>query len=129
MTLFLAAVALGVIAAGWVVVPLLLRRRALVVDAAPAGMVDADARRRVALASLKDVEYDRVSGKLDEADYRQLRAQLEREALAAISAAEVASGERPDSGAGAAIGPARHHCGFSNPPGSRFCAGCGRRLG
>ena len=85
-------------------------------------MVDADARRRVALASLKEVEYDRVSGKLDDQDYRRLKAQLEREALAAISAVDASTG-------GASHLPIAHSCGFVNPPGSRFCSGCGRRLG
>lgn len=123
MTLFLAAVAIGVIAAGWVVVPLVLRRSALLMDSSPAGRLDAEARRRVALASLKDVEYDRVSGKLDDRDYARLRSQLEREALDAITAAEA-------SGAGGAPAPSgRHACGFVNPPGSHFCSGCGRRLG
>src|SRR5690606_41388798 len=65
LTLFLAAVLLGMIAAGWVIVPLVLRRRAPLVDAEPSHMIDMDARRRVALASLKEVEYDRVSRKLD----------------------------------------------------------------
>ena len=114
--------AIGVLAAGWVVVPLLTRRFALLNDGDPTGMVDADARRRVALASLKEVEYDRVSGKLDDQDYRRLKAQLEREALAAITAVDAST-------VGASHLPIAHSCGFVNPPGSRFCSGCGRRLG
>jgi hypothetical protein len=124
-------------AAGWVVVPLVARRFALLNDGDPTGMVDADARRRVALASLKEVEYDRVSGKLDDQDYHRLKAQLEREALAAIavadapsaiSAADAFAGDAP-AGPGPAHLPITHACGFVNPPGSRFCSGCGRRLG
>jgi hypothetical protein len=117
----------GLVAAGWVIVPLVSRRLALLGDPIAGGVLDAEARRRVALASLKEVEYDRAAGKLDDRDYRELRAQLEREALAAIAVAEGAQ-------AGAGAGEpddfrVTHSCGFANPPGSRFCAGCGRRLG
>ena len=88
-------------------------------------MLDAEARRRVALASLKELEYDYLGGKLDDADYRAQKERLSVEALAAMRAAEAAgAGEsgRP------AAGPDRHACGFLNPPLSRYCAGCGARL-
>lgn len=118
---------MGVIAAAWVIIPLVARRRAVLGDASPASLEDVAARQRVALASLKEVEYDRISGKLDEHDYQQLKAQLQREALTAIAAAEAApaskSGESPS-----VARPISHDCGFVNPPLSRFCAGCGRRL-
>lgn len=121
---------MGVLAAGWVIVPLVARRFALLQDLSPEGSAEAEARRRVALASLKEVEYDRVSGKLDERDYRQLKAQLEREALTAIAAADASGAAEPRTAASAlAEGPIQHGCGFVNPPGSRFCSGCGRRLG
>ena len=121
-------------AAGWVIVPLLLRRKALMTDLTPSSQVDAEARRRVALASLREVEYDRVGGKLDDADYRRLRTQLEHEALAAIAAADEASGRVAAAPAGPPVTPPSgggaiaHGCGFVNPAGSRFCAGCGRKL-
>lgn len=125
--------ALGILAAGWVVVPLVVRRLALLNDPTPGRLVDAEARRGVALASLKDVEYDRVSGKLDDEDYRRLRSQLEREALVAIAAADAAPDSRPAASPppvvpGGEPRPIHHACGFQNPPGSRFCSGCGQRL-
>jgi hypothetical protein len=123
-----AAVLVGAAAAGWVIVPLISRRLALMGDPIAGGVLDAEARRRVALASLKEVEYDRASGKLDDRDYRELRAQLEREALAAIAVAERAE-EASDAAAILADFSVTHSCGFVNPPGSRFCSGCGRRLG
>lgn len=125
MTLFLAALGLALLASVWVVLPLIRRRLALLGDPIAGGILDAEARKRVALASLREVEYDRIGGKLDEADYLRLKAQLEREALAALEAAAAAhSGEQ-------APGEftVTHSCGFSNPPGSRFCAGCGSGLG
>ncbi|HEX5872854.1 MAG TPA: hypothetical protein VFY65_20625, partial [Longimicrobium sp.] len=82
------------------------------------------ARRRVALVALKELEYDYLGGKLDDADYRAQKERLSLEALAAMRAAEAVGIE---SGRTAA-GPDRHACGFMNPPLSRFCAGCGARL-
>lgn len=38
-------------------------------------------RKQVALAALRDVEYDFATGKMDEEDYRELKAELSAEAL------------------------------------------------
>ncbi|HET8655922.1 MAG TPA: hypothetical protein VFL93_10445 [Longimicrobiaceae bacterium] len=126
MTVVAAAVILGLIAAGWVIFPIVLQRLALVGDPIAGGVIDAEARKRVALQSLREIEYDRIGGKLDETDYQRLKAQLEQEALLAIRAAEgaqlVASGAPPSF-------RITHSCGFVNPPGSRFCSGCGKKLG
>lgn len=120
----MAAVLIGIAAAAFVIVPIVARRLALFGDPIAGGVIDAEARRRVALASLKEVEYDRAAGKLDNEDYQRLRAQLEREALAAIEVADQARGA-----AAAEDFRVTHSCGFVNPAGSRFCSGCGRRLG
>lgn len=138
MTLLLAAVALAAIAAGWVIAPIVRRRLALLGDPVAGGIIDADARKRVALSSLREIEYDRIGGKLDDEDYHRLRAQLEREALLAIDAAERAGSAGPGTAAPGTAAPAErpsveaptvtHACGFVNPLGSRFCAGCGARL-
>jgi hypothetical protein len=125
MTLLALAVGLALLASAWVVLPILTRRLAAIGDPIPGGILDAEARKRVALASLKEVEYDRMGGKLDDADYLHLRARLEREALLAIEAADAvrADGSLPEDFT------VTHACGFANPPGSRFCSGCGARLG
>jgi hypothetical protein len=140
VTLLLAALLLGVLAATFVVAPLVARRSAAPGDAAPGALLDVRARRRAALASLKELEYDFVGGKLDDADYRAQRERLSVEALAAIRAAEAAeaAGEAGEGGeAGPAAGAAgaadagtagRHGCGFLNAPGSRYCGGCGAGL-
>lgn len=124
MTLLIASVLLGVLAAAWVIVPIVSRRLALLGDPIAGGVLDAEARKRVALNSLKEVEYDRIGGKLDDADYQRLRAQLEREAMLALEAVEHAH-TADDTGEDFEI---THSCGFVNPPGSRFCSGCGRKL-
>lgn len=131
MTLLLLAALLATAAGLGVIGPILARRTAVLADAAPGSLLDAEARRRAALAALKDLEYDYLGGKLDAADYQAQRDRLGHEAVAAMRAAEAAQAE---AGAGVVDGtvgehpPVTHGCGFVNPPGSRFCAGCGKRL-
>ena len=108
-------------------------------------MSEAEATRRVKLLALRDVEYDYLSGKLDEADYRELRRELSAEALAALDEAEreaSGGGETPEGEpsdeeiekeiarvrAGLKDGLACDACGHVNPRGSRFCSGCGAPL-
>jgi cytochrome c-type biogenesis protein CcmI len=120
VTLLLGALLLALIAAGFVAFPLMTQRRSLLSDVVPGHVLDREARKRVALAALKEVEYDRASGKLDDTDYLEMRTRLEREALAAIDADEAATK--------VSLEPVRHSCGFTSPVGSRFCAGCGKPL-
>ena len=53
-------------------------------DRAEDELTDAEARKRVALLALRDVEYDFLAGKLDEKDYLSLKADLTAEALEAL---------------------------------------------
>jgi zinc-ribbon domain len=105
-------------------------------------LTETEARKRVALLALRDVEYDFLAGKLDENDYRSLKGELTAEALAALEAdekarehvgsvgpedveAEIAAirmGLHPASGGGCP------DCGYVNEPGSRFCSACGHAL-
>jgi len=126
VTLLVLSVMLAMMAAAWVIRPIAARRTAVLVDAAPGALLDAEARRRATLASLKELEYDYLGGKLDETDYRSQRERMSYEALEAIRQAE--SAERQAAGERAAHSEAPHACGFANPAGSRFCARCGKRL-
>lgn len=132
MTLLLLSAVLATLAALFVVRPIIARRTAVIVDAAPGALLDAEARRRSTLAALKDLEYDYLGGKLDQADYLAQRDRLSYEALAAIRAAEAAQAEAGASVVDGIVSRAAdtitHGCGFVNPPASRFCAGCGKRL-
>jgi hypothetical protein len=122
MTLLIAAIVLAVVGTWWVVHPLVYRRWGLLTDAVSSALVVRETRKRVALAALKEVEFDRAAGKLDDADYESLKGQLELEALHAVRVADA-----PDAIQGKASA-ARHVCGFKNPASSRFCAGCGQPL-
>lgn len=80
----LIAVALLAVAVGWVVAPL-LRPDAAAVERTSATLSlarELESRREQLLASLRDLEDDRATGKLDEADYTSMRAHLEAEAVA-----------------------------------------------
>jgi len=108
-------------------------------------MSETEARRRVTLLALRDVEYDRATGKLDEADYKALRTELSQEALAALRAEDAerrgARGATTTLAASAALedeirrvreglrsGLTCLGCGHMNVAGSRFCASCGSAL-
>ena len=144
MTLVVGAVLLTAAVVFFVLQPILGGRSAPM-EKGEEELSEAEARRRVTLLALRDVEYDRATGKLDEADYRSLRTELSQEALAALRAEEA---ERlPGPGAAvAAPGPEVLEseirrvrqglrsgltclgCGHLNVTGSRFCASCGTPL-
>ncbi len=105
-------------------------------------------RKRIALLALRDVEYDFHAGKLDEADYRAMKREMAKEALAVLDA-EVQEREGADPshegvrGAGdrealeaeiAAVREALREgavcptCAHPNPRGARFCESCGSAL-
>ena len=58
-------------------------------------------RKDLALAALKEIEFDRATGKLDDADYARMKATYTAEAVAAIREADAAA---PGVGAEAAEG-------------------------
>ena len=88
----------------------------------------------VALRALKEIEFDRATGKLSDSDYEQLKAKYTQEALAAMrgeGAGYAVSGER-ESLARAPLTAHRAQCpehGARPERDAEFCSDCGRRLG
>ena len=94
--------------------------------------------RAVALRALREIEFDRATGKLSDADYDALRAKYTTEAVAALRAEEKGRG----TGDAGRVAPAaktrpsspvpRLTCpthGARPEPDAAFCSECGRRLG
>ena len=90
--------------------------------------------RAVALRALKEIEFDRATGKLSDADYDALKNQYTALAVEALRESEGARGQV----SGVRVSDPRHlapdtsrACPTHGPrsePGAQFCAECGRRL-
>lgn len=53
-------------------------------------------RKDLALAALKEIEFDRATGKLDDSDYERMKARYTTEALEAIRDADAAAAPAPE---------------------------------
>jgi hypothetical protein len=100
--------------------------------------------RGQALLALKEIEFDRATGKLSDSDYEFLKAKYTTAALAAIEPARenlqahcLVHGPRAESGAifcaecGAGLVNGTNHCiscGFAVTSDAVFCPGCGVRV-
>lgn len=97
--------------------------------------------RTLALRALKEIEFDRATGKLSDADYDALKARYTATALAAlrgepVAAAGVVPAARPAPGPAAVAAVAAPVAGARVCPvhgprgeaGAEFCPECGRRL-
>jgi Double zinc ribbon len=88
-------------------------------------LTESDSPKIKALLALKEIEFDRATGKISDEDYPRLKARYESEAIAAIKAEEqaakhdVAVADRAE----AAIRRARERAGV----GRRECPSCGPR--
>jgi len=106
-----------------------------------------ETRRGIALLSLKEIEFDRATGKLSDADYETLKSRYASEALAALAADQAGSNGTAGAGDPEAMIAARLHqlrsahsagqpaplscssCGPRPEPDARFCSACGAPLG
>jgi len=59
-------------------------------SAEPSGITEEEARKRVALLALMELEEERAVGKLSEEDFLSLRAEYEAEAIAALKQLDIA---------------------------------------
>jgi predicted nucleic acid-binding Zn ribbon protein len=95
-----------------------------------------ETRRGVALAALREIEFDRETGKLSDADYAYLKARYTAEALAALRADEADGGDESDVEAliavhARALATATASCVVCGPRpehDAAFCSSCGRRV-
>jgi hypothetical protein len=89
-----------------------------------------ETRRGIALLALKEIEFDRETGKLSDTDYLLLKERYSAEAVQALKAEEpiptAASDPVPAPVSLAATScPA---CGPRPEPGAVYCSACGRRI-
>ena len=132
----LAAVLLGLLAL-WLVL------RPLFVSTVPAPRAEEpldpeETDRGVALTALKEIEFDRETGKLSDADYDYLKTKYTAAALEALRAeapddieAMVAARVRTLRSAAAPLSPGSPACATCGPrpePDAVFCSTCGSRL-
>ena len=87
----------------------------------------------VALRALREIEFDRATGKLSDADYDALHRKYTGDALAAMRAEEAGEKRKPKvakpaAAARAAVPSCPTH-GRRPEPDAAFCSECGRRLG
>jgi hypothetical protein len=82
----------------------------------------------VALRALKEIEFDRATGKLSDADYESLKAQYTAEALAVMREAGSAAPAWISSPVSRLPSHACPVHGVPAEPGAEFCSACGRRL-
>jgi hypothetical protein len=87
-----------------------------------------ETRRGTALLALKEIEFDRETGKLSERDYDMLKARYSAEALSAIAEEDSAAPTAPAALPADAL-PSCASCGPRPEPDAVFCSTCGRRLG
>jgi hypothetical protein len=134
-----AGVAVAVAAMAFVLEPLVRRIGDVawvVPDLEVTPLEESESPRVQALLALKEIEFDRATGKLSDGDYAELKARYGRQALAAMDAEQtqarvVAGAEDP---AEALIRAARQDlavcpsCGPRPETGATFCSECGRPL-
>ncbi|MGH0038084.1 MAG: hypothetical protein ACQGVK_23890 [Myxococcota bacterium] len=125
---------LGLLGAAFVLAPLRSRGPESAASADPDDSAVAREREGV-VDSLRDLEHDHETGKISDADYDGLRAQLRGRALELMrlerggaTAAPAPAGS--EAGLRPAAAPARFcpACGTAAEEGWRFCAGCGAAL-
>ena len=84
-----------------------------------------------AIAALREIEFDRVTGKLSDTDYGELKERYTGRALEAMRASAASHANAPDDAVEAAVMAYRArlrrcvHCGPRPEPDATYCSGCG----
>lgn len=98
----------------------------------------ARAAEHEAIVALREIEFDRETGKLSDADYEELKSRYTAQALQAMragdAARDLAAGASPDDAIEAAVAAYRERmrgcpsCGPRPEPDAVYCSNCGRYL-
>lgn len=110
----------------------------------PEPVADEETRSGIALLALKEIEFDRATGKLSDDDFEMLQERYGKEALSALdqdAGASAGSGDDPEAmiaarlrqirsahDAGLVAPPPCPACGPRPEPDARFCSSCGLSL-
>ena len=131
MTALLLGTVLSVLALSFVLFPLFSGRQPTASRRVSADADESSPSRR-ALAALREVEFDRETGKLSDEDYAALRAEYTSEALAAMRAEGSAQASPDEVEAVILKYRARQlacgHCGPRPETDALYCSACGRYL-
>ena len=128
---------LAIAAMGWVLAPLFRADGAPAVAPSSPARHELPARRERAVEALREIEFDRATGKLSDADYEMLKERYTRQAVAAMRS-ESGAAAVDESEIEAAIRRAREaqasvpSCTVHGPrpePDAVYCSECGRFLG
>ena len=95
MTAAVIVIVLAVLGLAFVVLPL-RRGPSFEVDGAPTPVEEARERKNAALAGIVDVEQEHESGKMSSEDFRSLRTEYERDAIAALNELDVLAASTRD---------------------------------
>lgn len=90
--------------------------------------LEAESPKLRALVALREIEFDKATGKLSDEDYLRLKAKYEREALAAIAAEERTGTVEKRVSAGQHSPVECPTCGPRPEAAPVFCSNCGRPL-
>ena len=124
----LAGLALGVAAAGWLIIPL---RRAQRKGNASSSEISTWAIEREAIyENLRDLEHDHETGKVESADFERMRAELRDSAIELMRREKDQAPASPAQQSKAATASASFctQCGTQLDASWRFCSTCGHRV-
>jgi hypothetical protein len=132
----LAAALVGVAALWLVLQPVIAPGRRVSPPAEP--LDPEETPRGIALAALKEIDFDRETGKLSDGDYQYLKSKYTREALDALrgesgeapaESSETAAAAQARSMGGSRVQSGCAVCGPRPEPDALYCSSCGRLLG
>jgi hypothetical protein len=83
-------------------------------------------KKQLAYEAIKDLEFERASGKLSEDDYQTVRRELEAEAIGVLKTIDAI--DEPEAPAPPPVAPACPSCGHAVEPDHAFCSGCGTKI-